>query len=112
MESPISSMLPALVLQDLKDEKFKKLSFKIYSYYRYVNDTFSMIPKNMIKDIIDNFNSYHSRLKFTYELETDNALSLLNLLLLKNQDGTIETNWYRKNTYSGRFLNYLSNHPF
>ena len=50
----------------------------------------------MIKEIIDNFNSYHSRLKLTYELETDNALPFLNLLIIKNQDGTIERNGIEK----------------
>ena len=42
-----------------------------------------------LKETIEKFNSYHSRLKFTYE-----------------------TNWYRKNRYSGRYLNYFSYHPF
>ena len=30
---------------------------------------------------------------------------------MKNEDNSIKTNWFRKNTYSGRFLNYFSNHP-
>ena len=55
----------------------------------------------MIRETIENFNSYHSRLKFTYELEFDNTLPFLNLLIIKNKDNTIERNWYRKNTYSG-----------
>ena len=29
----------------------------------------------------------------------------------KKEDNSITTNWFRKNTYSGRFLNYFSNHP-
>ena len=65
----------------------------------------------MIKDILKNFNSYHSRLKFTYEIEFENTLSFLNLLMIKNEDSMIETNWHRKNTFSGRYLNYFSNHP-
>ena len=43
----------------------KKLSFRIHLYYRYVDDTFLIIPKNMIKETIENFNSYHTRLKLT-----------------------------------------------
>ena len=68
MGSPISPMLADLVLQVLEEVVFKKLSFKIHAYYRYVDDTFSIIPKNMIKETLEKFNSYHSRLKFTYEL--------------------------------------------
>ena len=40
MGSPISPMLADLLLQDLKEVVLKKLSFKIHSYYRYVDDTF------------------------------------------------------------------------
>ena len=112
MGSPISQMLADLVLQDLEKVVLKKLSFKIHSYYRYVDDTFLIIPNNKIKDTIGNFNSYHSRLNFTFELEINNTLPFLNLLIIKNQDGTLVTNWFRKNTFSGRYLNFLSNHPF
>ena len=65
----------------------------------------------MLKKTLENFNSYHSRLKFTYELEFENTLSFLNLLMIKKEDGIIETNWHRKHTFSGRYLNYFSNHP-
>ena len=62
----------------------------------------------MIKETIENFNSIHSRLNFTYQF----TYEFLNLLIIKNQADTIEANWYRKNTYSGRYLNYFSKHPF
>ena len=31
--------------------------------------------------------------------------------MIKNDDGTIDTKWHRKNTFSGRYLKYFSNHP-
>ena len=111
MGSPILPMLADLVLQDLEEVVLKKLSFKIHSYYKYV-DTCLIIPNNKIKDTIENFNSYHPRLKFTFGLEIDNTLPFSSLLIIKNQDGTLVTNWFRKNTFSGRYLNFLSNHPF
>ena len=39
-------------------------------------------------------------------------ISFLDLELIRLADGGIITNWYRKNTYSGRILNFLSFHPF
>ena len=48
MGSPICPMLADLVLQDLEEVVLNKLSFKIHTYYRYVDDTFLIIPKNMI----------------------------------------------------------------
>ena len=41
----------------------------------------------MIKEILENVNSYHSRLKFTHEIEFENTLSFLNLLMIKKEDG-------------------------
>ena len=99
MGSPISPMLADLLLQDLEEVVLNKLSFKIYTYYRYVDYTFLIIPENMIKEILENFNSYHSRFKFTYELEFENTLSFLNLLMIKKEDGIIETNWHKKTRF-------------
>ena len=57
----------------------------------------------MIKETLQNFNSYHSLSRFAYELEFENTLSFLNLLIIKgkNEDGTIETNWHGRTTFSG-----------
>ena len=55
--------------------------------------------------------SYHKRLQFTYEIENNNCLHILNILVIKNKDNSISTNWFRKKTFSGRFLNYFSLHP-
>ena len=99
MGSPISPILADLVLQDLEEEVLKKFSFSIQAYFQYVDDTFLIIPKNKIKEILKNFNSYHSRLNFTYESEIDNTLVFLNLLMIKNDDRTIDTNWHRKKRF-------------
>ena len=31
--------------------------------------------------------------------------------MIKNEDGTIDTKWHRKKTFSDRYLNNFSNHP-
>ena len=38
-------------------------------------------------------NSYHGKLKSTYEIETDNAIPFLDILIIK-QNNSIITNWY------------------
>ena len=35
----------------------------------------------------------------------------MNISVIKNSDNSISTNWFRKETFSGRFLNYFSLHP-
>ena len=56
------------------------------------------------------FNSYDSRLSFTYEIENNNSLSFLNTNFVLNESHLL-TSWYRKKTDYGRYLNYLSKNP-
>ena len=35
----------------------------------------------------------------------------MNISVIKNSDNSISTNWIRKKTFSGRFLNYFSLYP-
>ena len=79
-------------------------------YYHYVDDIITSIPKSGFNEMLDTFNSYNSRLQFTHEIETKNSISFLDILLIKENQKII-TNWYAKRTFSGRFLNYHSQHP-
>ena len=60
--------------------------------------------------MLHTFNSYNNRLQFTHDIETKNSISFLDILLIKKNQRII-TNWYTKPTFSGRFLNYHSQHP-
>ena len=112
MGSPISPILADLVMQDLETNVLGNYDCNIEAYYRYVDDTIMFIPKDKIEEVLTTFNNYHDRLQFTYEIENEhNSINFLNLTIIKNEDNSIKTNWFRKNTYSGRFLNYFSNHP-
>jgi len=101
MGSPLSPILVDIIMDDLKMQCMKKLDFRVRSYYRFVDDIFLIIPRNKIDIILKIFNEYHSRLKFTHEIEINNFLSFFNTLVIRGKDGKILTNWYRKLTYSG-----------
>lgn len=58
---------------------------------------------NMFFDI---FNSYHSKMKFTVELESE-SLNFLDVIIIKSKN-TLIHDWYHKVTFSGRYLNYFS----
>jgi len=111
MGSPLSPMLADVVMDDLEIKCLQKLDFKIHTYYRYVDDIFLIIPKNKLEMVLKTFNEYHPRLSFTHETESNNSLSFLNTLVIRGEDGKITTNWFRKPTFSGRYINYFSGHP-
>ena len=79
-------------------------------YYRYVNDIVLAAPTNEITNILDAFNSYHERIRFTVDLGDELGVNFLDVKLLYDR-GSIIFDLYKKPTNSGRFLNFFSNHP-
>jgi len=69
-----------------------------------------MTRKDDIQSILDKFNSYYHRLKFTLETEDNHCLNFLDITVIRN-DTKIITDWFHKSTFSGRYLSFFSNHP-
>jgi len=110
MGSPLSPVIADIVMQDLEEDVLNSLDFNIMTYYRYVDDIFLIAPQDKIDIIFERFNNQHDRIKFTIENERNRSLSFLDLLItIKNSHIMID--WYQKETFSGRTLSYLSNHP-
>ena len=82
------------------------------SYFRYVDDTLLCVLLDKLQTVIDAFNDYITRIQFTHEMERNNRIIFLNLEIIKLDNGKIVLTWYRKSTYSGRLLNFISNHLF
>ena len=84
------------------------LSFKPLYYRRYVDDTFllfkhaSHIPKFQAY-----LNSKHENIKFTVEHENEGKLPFLDVLLTRHNN-TISTSIYRKPTFTGLGMSFLS----
>lgn len=54
-----------IVMGDLESHCLRWLNFEVPIYYRYIDDIFTMVPKNKVDKVLKVFNSYHPRLKFT-----------------------------------------------
>ena len=109
MGNPSSTILADIVMQDLVTYALNKLCFDNTFYFRYVDDMLLCVPKNLINYRRGIFNSYDEHLHFTTENSMDNKISFLDIeIIVKNKE--IITNCYRKPTFSGRFLNYNSQH--
>ena len=91
MGSPLSSFLAEAVIQDLEKR--------------------SVIKKDKTDDILHTINNTTENIKFTKEEEDDDQLAFLDILLTRTDDGTINTQVYRKKTHTDQILNFNSNHP-
>ena len=81
-------------------------------YRRYVDDIL-VISRNQEAafQLIDAFNSAHSHLKVTFEVESNDQLPFLDVLLRRTSTGKLETSVYRKGTWSGQYLHFHSFSP-
>lgn len=115
MGSAVSPLFADLVMDDLEKfclEKLKKdRNITPLFYYRYVDDILLCIPQDrtVLAHVLTTFNSYDDHIEFTHEIEKDNKINFLDITLIR-QDDNIITNWYRKEIFTTRTLNYFSNH--
>ena len=109
MGSPLSPVIADIVLMDLEEKAIGVLPFSLPVYYRYVDDVLIAAPNDSFNIILNIFNSFHHRLKFTLELSDNNKINFLNIsIIIKN--GTFMFDLYQKPTFSGRFLSFYSHH--
>lgn len=64
---------------------------------------------NEIKNVLNNYNQH---IQFTIEEEKNQRISFLELLCIRKHHQSIKTDWYHKDTWSGRYLNFNSHLPF
>ena len=84
------------------------LTFKPLLYRRYVDDTFLVFKHpDHIPKFLSYLNNKHSNINFTVEHEKDCQLPFLDILLTR-QNNNISTSIYRKPTFTGLGLNFLS----
>ena len=111
MGSPLSPILATIIMDHVLDSVIPKLSFELPFVYKFVDDIVTVVPSDMIAHTLSVFNSFNEHIQFTVEEERDNFVPFLDCKVIR--DGTsLVTDWYTKPTFSGRFINYYSNHSF
>ena len=110
MGYPLSSFLAEAVMQDLEKRSVTNNN-DIKTWNRYVDDVLARVKKDKTDDILHTINNTTKNIKFTKEEEDNNQLAFLDILLTRTDDGTINTQVYRKKTHTDQILNFNSNHP-
>ena len=77
-----------------------------------MDDIITVVKKAMIKDNLQRINKLHPNLKFTNELENEKGeVPFLDMKLIHNANGTVQTVWYRKNADTGLTMDFLALAP-
>jgi hypothetical protein len=110
MGAPTSSILSEIFLQFLEHNKICKILIenKIVAYFRYVDDILIIYDnhKTNIANVLMTFNSLHSKIKFTSELEHINFLDIT----IHRSSNEVFATIYRQPTVSGYLIPHDSCH--
>ena len=111
MGSPVSVMVANLVMEEVEQMALSSYPSPPRFWKRYVDDTCTVLPKGSVSDFHQHLNGMNKHIQFTVEEETDGNLPFLDVLLIHNKDGSIDTSVYRKKTHTDRYLDFSSHHP-
>ena len=74
MGSPVSTVVANLVMEDIENRAQSTFHSPPKIWKRYVDDTFVIIHKNAVQDLLDHLNTIENSIKFTIEKEADHTV--------------------------------------
>ena len=97
MGSSLGPILAGISMVELERTVLPTLREHMSPWKRYVDDTISYIKEESIEHVLSKLNGYHDNIEFTYEIEYNGKLPLLDVLLIY-KDCEVEITVYRKIT--------------
>ena len=97
MGSPVSVTVANLVMEDVEQRVLS--TFRLF-WKRYVDDTCTAIHPEEVKEFHNHLNSIKPSMQFTKEIHQNNELPFLDVILIKEDNGTISMSVYQKKTHA------------
>jgi len=109
MGSCLSPILANMVVTRLLNVTIPKLITPPKMLHIYVDDSFTIIKRDSVGQMLEALNNFHPSLQFEVEREKEGSICFLDIRVFRAGNEVI-TNWYRKPFSSYRLLNFLSGH--
>ena len=111
MGSPLGPVLANIFMVHLEETIAPELQNSMPTWRRYVDDTFTLVKKGKLNDIISRLNNFHPNISFTNEPEQEGKMAFLDVLIKKDENGSIQTGVYRKATNNSIYIHWNSYAP-
>ena len=109
MGSPLGPLLADIFMAKLERNQMSELISNFAYYVRFVDDTFVLCNERAsTRQILKQLNQCHPAIKFTVEEEVNDALSFLDVSVLRNRNDIATTRLHFKPTWSGQYINFYS----
>ena len=110
MGNPVSAVF-ANIFMSYHEKRWLDLcpaDFKPVLYKRYVDDTYMIFKSEAHVELFFNYlNMQHDNIKFTLEKESEGRIPFLDMLI-ERTDGRLDFSIFRKPTFTGLGMNFLS----
>ncbi|XP_033118412.1 uncharacterized protein LOC117118036 [Anneissia japonica] len=112
MGSPLSPVIANIFLEEFEQLALLSATKQPKLWLRYVDDTFIIWQhsKVYLDGFPDHLNSQHKSIMCTMEEEHNRSLPFLDVLVTRQDAGTLSHAVYRKPTHTDRYLNKRSFH--
>nr|VZI37539.1 unnamed protein product [Spirometra erinaceieuropaei] len=109
MGSPLGPFLANVFMGKVEMTSLQDTINDLSFYGRYVDDIFCLTDVTTDTDVlIQKFNNSHPSLTFSAEFEANNEIAFLDVLLHRQEDGSIQRRVFRKKTWTGQYINFHS----
>ena len=111
MSSAISPIVANLCMENFDVEAINTAPHPSYLWKRYIDDTFTVIKSSHRSEFLEHINSIDEYIQFTSEDQReDGSIPFLYILIIPNEDGSLNTTVYRKPTHTDLYLQWDSHH--
>ena len=116
MGSPALVVVANLVMEDIEQKVLStfhtcRLHTPPHFWRWYVDDTCTVLPVDLVDLFHNHLNGTDSNIQFAVEKESAGQLPFLDILLTREDNGSVSTSVYRKATHTNKYLSFQSHHP-
>ena len=97
--SPIFFIVANLVMESIENKMLKDFASPPRIWLRYIDDTFVVLKKTEVASFHKFINDIENSIKFTLEEEVENAITFLDVLIIRN-NSQLTTKAYKKLTHT------------
>ena len=83
----------------------------ILFWLRKADDTLTAIHNDYIEPLFTHLNNIHPSIKWTMEKEVEGRIAMLDVTIIRNGDGTLDFDVYRKPTHTNQYIPFDSHQP-